>query len=57
VCDPGTGDELETFAYEPLDRYLAHIQPLVFALHSALRHDSARREPLCVAVADYLGSK
>jgi hypothetical protein len=57
VCDPTTGDELQVFAFAPLDEYLAHLQPMVMALHRALRHDDSRRQPLCVAVHDYLGSK
>jgi hypothetical protein len=57
VCDPSHGEELQTFAFEPLDRYLAHIQPMVGALHAALRSDGAPREPVCIAVRDYLGSK
>jgi hypothetical protein len=53
-CLPGTSENLTTFQFAPLDEYLTKIQPIMLALHAALRPDRVPPRPVCLAVHEEL---
>jgi len=53
-CRAETSTEALTYQFEPLDKYLQKIQPIVLALHAALRPDRGPPRPVCLAVHEEL---
>lgn len=58
-CVPDPPTPVVHFAFPPLDEYIEHIQPVMFAMHASLRPGGAGSQPVCVAVHEQLqrGSK
>jgi Fe-S-cluster containining protein len=54
ACQPGAGTRVERASFPPLEAYLAKIQPILLALHDALRPELPAARSLCQAVHDEL---
>jgi hypothetical protein len=52
-CKPGATGEVVSYRFEPLEEYVAKIQPIVLAMHAALRPNDGAR-PLCLYVHEAL---
>lgn len=53
-CLPTTTAPAVTYVYEPLEQYMAKIQPIILSLHAALRPDRGPPRPVCQAVHEEL---
>lgn len=56
ACQPGATTKVELAMFPPLDQYLEKIQPILLALHDALRPELPAARPICQAVHDELAA-
>lgn len=54
-CKPGATSGVVSYRFEPLESYIEKIQPIVLALHAALKPTGGGTRPLCLAVHEELG--